>query len=381
MTRLNLGSKALRTILTLVTCSVIVVACSRETFVVLDESAAEVGVREPVLVASTRQFHDGYFGSARQSGLSYVHYDVRIPPNRDVGTVEGVTTLEVDADNRTQFVVSDAVQLENNSEFRRILRQELIARPPWEREVMVFVHGYNTDFAAGLYRTAQIRHDFNVPGVAVHYAWPSAGRALAYAYDRDSALFARDGLEELLTTLANDGHDIVLVAHSMGGAVTMETLRQLSIGNRRNVLRRITGVFLLSPDIDVDVFVAQASRLDPIPPNFLIFTSQQDRALRFSARLSGRRDRLGTLPAADQIADLDVTLIDVSDFESGMGDQFNHLTPASSPATVSILRDVAMVNLSLQDEVDNEILMLPGMLMSIRQATRIMLEPQNTQGR
>lgn len=358
------------------------VACASNSFVVLDEDAAEVGSREPVLVASTRTFGNGYFSNERSAGLNFIQYDVRIPPDREVGTVEPVTSPDRSPDINRQFVVSDAVQLESISEFRRALREELFARPPWEREVMVFVHGYNTNFADGLYRTAQIRHDFNVPGVAVHYAWPSAGRVLRYAYDRDSALFARDGLENLLTTIANDGHDIVIVAHSLGGAVTVETLRQLSIANKRSVLNRIFGVLLLSPDIDVDVFRAQAERIDPIPPNFLIFTSQQDRALRFSARLAGRPDRLGTLPAADEIADLEVTLIDVSEFDGGMGDTFNHLTPTSSPATVSILRDVAMVNLALQDEAENEILMLPGMLMSIRQARRIVLDrPPNTQGR
>ncbi len=46
---------------------------------------------------------------------------------------------------------------------------------------MVFVHGFNNTFADGLHRTAQIRHDFEIPGVAVHYAWPSAGNALGYA--------------------------------------------------------------------------------------------------------------------------------------------------------------------------------------------------------
>ena len=31
--------------------------------------------------------------------------------------------------------------------------------------------------------------------MAVHYAWPSAAEPLGYVYDRDSAIFARDGLD------------------------------------------------------------------------------------------------------------------------------------------------------------------------------------------
>ncbi len=121
-------------------------------------------------------------------------------------------------------------------------------------------------------------------------------------HDRDSALFARDGLEALLREIAAAGSNrIVLVAHSLGSSVTMEALRQLRIGGRDDVLNRISGVILMSPDLDVDLFRSQAQRVDPLPQPFVIFTSQRDRALRISAAItwstvasgqSGHRSRM-----------------------------------------------------------------------------------------
>ena len=83
---------------------------------------------------------------------------------------------------------------------KRIANEEraLAAKAPQDREVLLFVHGYNNNFAEGVYRVAQFSHDLEIPGAVVHYAWPSAAKPLGYVYDRDSALFARDGLERLI---------------------------------------------------------------------------------------------------------------------------------------------------------------------------------------
>ena len=97
-------------------------------------------------------------------------------------------------------------------------------------EAIIFVHGYNSNFAEGVYRIAQFAHDLQLPGTVVLYSWPSAAEPLGYAYDRDSALFARDGLESLIHEVAHAGAKrILLVAHSMGSGLTMEALRSAAI--------------------------------------------------------------------------------------------------------------------------------------------------------
>ena len=155
----------------------------------------------------------------------------------------------------------------------------------------------------------------------------------------------------------------------------MEALRQLRIGGRDDVLRRISGVILMSPDIDIDLFRAQALRIDPLPEPFLIFTSQRDRALRISAAITGQTSRLGNLGTVEDVADLDVTLVDISEFRSGANDGLNHFTAASSPAMIQLLRQVAAVDLSLQGDRTQNLGLLPGTVLTVRSATQIFLQP------
>jgi esterase/lipase superfamily enzyme len=89
--------------------------------------------------------------------------------------------------------------------------------------VFVFIHGYNTLFAEGLYRFAQVVHDSKATGVPVLFTWASRGKLAAYVYDNNSATAARDDLEHTLRLLlASNADQVNILAHSMGNWVTVE---------------------------------------------------------------------------------------------------------------------------------------------------------------
>ena len=347
-------------------------ACAQRADVRLVPEAAGLGASETVFVASNRVFEGGQYQDTRQEMLEFTRFAVHIPPDREMGAVRPGRRGR-DADPSTEFMATTADRL--GAEFPAALIAEAHRRGT--REVMVFIHGFNSTFGSGLYRTAQIRHDFDVPGVAVHYAWPSAGHPLGYAYDRDSALFARDGLEALLTEITDAGLNVVLIAHSLGSGVVMEVLRQLRIGGRTDILDQIDGVLLFSPDIDVDVFRTQATRIGELPQPFVIFTSQRDRALTLSARITGLRQRVGNLATPDEVAEFEVTLVDVSAFAGGVRDPLNHFAGATSPAVVQILREVTQVNNAFEADRTQQVGLLPGTILTIQNATQIMLSPVN----
>ncbi len=359
----------------LVVCLVLV-GCAGRAVVTLVPEAAQIGAIEPVLIASTRTFEDGQFTGERFEGLNYAAYDVSIPPIRTAGEVTPVRERNPRVDVERQFVVTEAEQIEGSNRFQSAVARALRDNRGGANDVMLYVHGYNVGFADGLFRTAQIQHDLNVPGVAVHYSWPSAGHPLGYAYDRDSAMFARDGLEQVLRDVAAARPDnIVVVAHSLGSSLTMEALRQLRISGRDDVLARIGGVILMSPDIDIDLFRSQAMRLDPLPQPFVIFTSERDRALRLSASITGQQNRLGNIAELEDVADLDVTLIDVSEFSGGSGDGLNHSTAVTSPAAIQLLRRLSEVNLALEGDAARQVGLLPGTVLTVRNATQVILQP------
>lgn len=348
--------------------------CAQRGRIVIDPGAASIGTVETVLVGTTRapdpQSGEPY-SRLRSLTTRYVRLDISVPPERRPGEIRW-TPDGARPDPRHEFVTTGEIRYPDAASFRRELAARLAARPPGQREAVIFVHGFNTTFAEGAYRMAQLAHDLGSPGVLVHYAWPSRGYPLAYAYDRDSALFARDGLEELIAQVAQAGAErLLIVAHSMGSLLTMDTLRQLALQDRRVLLDRIGGVVLISPDLDIDLFRAQARRIGDLPQPFVIFTSQRDRALALSARLTGKSMRLGNLTDVDALADLKVTILDITAFSSGLG----HFALGESPALIGILSRIGDINAALARERSGRTGLLPGVVLTVQNATAVILTP------
>src|SRR5690606_21964579 len=153
--------------------------------------------------------------------------------------------------------------------------------------------------------------------------------------------FARDGLIDMLHQVrAAAPRRIILMAHSMGSHLLMETLRQMAL-THDPTLAQIGGVILISPDVDVELFRQQVRTIGDLPQPFMIVTSQRVRVLALSASLTGERSRLGNLPDATEVEGLGVTLVDVSAFGQGAG----HFTAGSSPALIGLLGQMNAVNL------------------------------------
>jgi esterase/lipase superfamily enzyme len=355
----------------------LLMACTpRGEFVLIDDIpqekaalAPDSGIREAVFVGTTRQEVDGVFGFARADQAAFLRYDILVPFDREAGEVTWPKSAGR-ADPRTDFLTLDVVKFDTHGAFRKELSAAMARRD--QTDVVVYVHGFNNTLAESVYRVAQMHFDLKVPGVAVHYAWPSRGSALGYVYDRDSALFARDGLEELLHQVAQAGaRRVVIVAHSMGSVVAMETLRQSWIRKDRLVENSLGGVILISPDLDVDVFRSQANAMGSLPQPFLIFGSRRDSVLGLSSRIAGNPDRLGNLKDLSEIADLEVTYLDTAAYNEGSG----HFNLGTSPALIQLLGGIANLDAAFRAEATGRIGLLPGVVLTVRNATAVVLSP------
>lgn len=336
----------------------------------VSRTAPDAGLRT-VFVATNRAFEDQHYTAGRESEVEYTRFEVSIPPDRDVGEVSWPQGSVPDP--TTDFVVTDAGRYAGSAAFRADIRAGLQALPPEDREVVVFVHGYYNNFASGLFRIAQMAHDYDAPGLTAHFAWPSAGNPFGYVFDRESATFSRDALEEFLRDLHGAGaRRILLVGHSLGSQIIMETLRQIRISGNDAVLSSLSGVVLISPDIDVEVFQSQARAVDPLPQPFVVFTTRNDRALRLSASITGRQNRLGNLGEAEDVAEFNVLLVDVSAFRDGAGDWANHSTVITSPSLIHLFRGLPALG---QDQGDIPVDLWSGTILTVRNATQILLLP------
>jgi len=348
-------------------------ACSPRGAVTVDPAAAKVGAVEEIFVGTTRKIdpETGRFGRGRSEEERFARFAISVPPERKAGSIE-FPPKRGKPDPRKHFLTTEAEIHANAAEFGADLRQSLRALPRGKRDAVVYVHGFNNTFAEGLYRIAQLSHDLDMPGVTLHYSWPSAGNPLGYVADRDSSMFGRDGLERLLQEVSSAGAErIVIVAHSMGSALTMETLRQIAIRGDTRLKAKIDGVILISPDVDVDLFRMQAKAYGPLPQPFLIFGSDRDTLLNLSATLTGQPERLGNLSDISRVADLKVTFVDTKAFNEGTG----HFNLGDSPALLALMGRIGDVNAAFGADQRGRVGLLPGVVLTVQNATQIVLAP------
>lgn len=317
--------------------------CSSRPDPALRLAATQPPEASPVslLVATTRRPSDDpglRFGGERTLGVNFAEMTVSIPPSHQTGEIrwpQGGTPDPTSAFAATRFETVP----------RGGIRPALHAamRKNRSSHVLVFVHGYNTRFDEAAFRLAQIVHDSRANVTPVLFSWPSWGSLASYPYDRESAAISRDGLETVLRELSRDSgvSQVSILAHSMGGWLTLETLRQMAIREKR-IFPKITDIMLAAPDVDVDVALAQGRAIQAVPQKarFTLFVSADDKALNASRFLWGSRDRLGSLntqeePYKTNLAKGGIDVIDLTTTESS--DSLNHGKFASSPPVVRLI--------------------------------------------
>lgn len=332
-------------------------ACGDNRGGVLIESTARAPGASTVdmLVATTRRPTDEpgvIFGPQRAIGLNFADIAVSIPPDnaRKIGDVQWPSSPPGDP-------AKDFVTLSVRTFPLEVARADFDARVRATRghRVLIFVHGYNTRFEEAVYRFAQVTHDSGAEVTPVLFTWPSAGAALGYAYDRESANYSRDALEAVLQAVVKDPNvdQVSVLAHSLGNFVAVEALRQMAIRNH-GLSSKIKDIMLAAPDIDVDVFrrqIAEIERDDKAPP-VTLFVSQDDHALGISSLIAGNEARLGAVdpesePYKSLLSRAHVKVVDLTQFAAE--DAANH----SKFATGDVVRAIGLRLAAGQTLTDN----------------------------
>lgn len=301
---------------------------------------------ESIYVATTRNRSDNPslpYSPGRSMALNFAQFDIGIPRNHVSGMVE---TSGRTPDPARHFAAQSYRAIEGKRQFIAELDAALAQRAPKDREIVIFIHGYNNNIADSVFRSAQITHDYNIKAVSLHYAWPSGGSLPLYVLDRDSAIFGRAGLAETIEIAARTkASRVLLIGHSMGAYVVMEALRDLAMTGRRNTLERIGGVVLAAPDIDVDVFQSQVRDISTLPKPFTIVVSRRDRALGISRRLAGGHPRVGSGSDIAMLQENEIAVIDASDTDGGTHNVF-----ASSQTLMDVVNNNELMRSLLRDD-------------------------------
>jgi esterase/lipase superfamily enzyme len=180
-------------------------------------------------------------------------------------------------------------------------------------DVLIYVHGYNTTFETAALDAARLSDGIQFVGETMVFSWPSRASLLDYGYDRESAMWSRDALQQVLNGLIASpvvGH-VHVVAHSIGTMLTMEALRQLYAQLGAEAANRIGAVVFASPDIDMDGFSSSVQRIGPLAPKIIVVTAANDRALAVSRWMAGGITRVGAAETA-QLERMGIRVIDAS---------------------------------------------------------------------
>lgn len=134
--------------------------------------------RIPMLIATTRRPIDaerpGFrYGTTDANQLYWGLAQVSVPSYRV--RAEGNITRPnsgPNPDTRTEMFMNSLLPADSVRFLQRVA--EDLARTQ-SREILVFVHGYNSSFEDGAVRLAQLVADMGFDGTAVLFSWPSAG--------------------------------------------------------------------------------------------------------------------------------------------------------------------------------------------------------------
>jgi esterase/lipase superfamily enzyme len=320
----------------------ILVGCAADRNVIgIDNSQfpsayVEGATREKIFIASTREATDktgALFSERRASTVGLASVEVSIPPVHVIGKLE--RAVQMPPDPRTEFAVVDPTVYATDQAFISAVNAELAKRPKGERNLMVFVHGYNNTTSDSVLRSAQFVNDSGYEGVVMLLDWASAGKLPRYVYDLNSTLVARGLLSEINSILLlTQAENYDIFAHSMGGFLTMEAIRDAVKDNKLNSSGKLQNVVLASPDIDLDLFRTHMAVIGDNLANFYVLSSENDRTLAFSQIIAGGVPRVGAANA-EELAELGATVIDlteVDDSSSGSHSKF-----AGSPEVVQLL--------------------------------------------
>lgn len=255
------------------------------------------------------------FGDDRGETISYGTVEVSIPPGHVKGELESPLVLREQLETPEKHVVLLRVKVEDAPGYWAGLRQRLA---DGKRNILVFVHGYNTSFEEAARRTAQIAWDVEFSGVPMFYSWPSRGSVAKYPHDETNVEWAQSNLRVFLRDIALnlEADGVYLIAHSMGNRALTRAFIDLGRELPADKLALFREVVLTAPDIDADVFRRDiAPQLVAIGTSVTLYASSKDRALKASRAVHGKPragDSGGDLVVVRGMETVDASDIDTS---------------------------------------------------------------------
>lgn len=199
------------------------------------------------------------------------------------------------------------IELENLREVIRLAKDDDIKRLPpkaqaafdnlnavltqaLDKDVMVYVHGANSNVFRAAAQAAQYHHFTGRNSVVVTFAWPSTGSILQYGTDVENARRSVPVFARFIELLARhtQAKNINILAYSAGAQVAspgLALVAELAAGETREAARkrlRLGEIYYAAPDVDFKAFVEHLPRYIDLVRNVTLSVNLDDRTLAFA---------------------------------------------------------------------------------------------------
>ena len=230
---------------------------------------------------------DVYFGAER-ADLSYGNIDIGIPTRHLVGRMEEPSLLKF----QSSPDASEHITIRWNSGYTQQAFYHFLNKAidrSASKKLMIFVHGYNVEFAEAARSLGQFSNDLKFSPVLL-FSWPSQGSLAGYTVDETNVEWAQSQFLELLSGILDNtsAQEIHVVGHSMGTRLIGRGMGTLASDRPEGDMTRFREIVLIAPDIDSDVFRRDvAPRLERNNLHVTLYASSGDNALRASKAFHG----------------------------------------------------------------------------------------------
>lgn len=220
------------------------------------------------------------FGTEFDDRMHFGKRIVRIPSSHRPGELGSPLWRRLLTRVDDRITVDPATVLPADA-FTRDVRRFLGALDPSDRNVLVYIHGFNTTFDDAARRAAQLGFDLKVPGITVLYSWPSRGSVGAYLSDLSAIEASEEHIASFLvkvTAMADRGK-VHLIAHSMGNRGLLRAMHRATTQAALRSGTRFGQIFLSAPDVDAHLFRQLASVYPQVSERTTLYVADQDKAL------------------------------------------------------------------------------------------------------
>jgi esterase/lipase superfamily enzyme len=237
------------------------------------------------------------FGADIDERVHFGKRIVRIPSSHRVGELGSPLwrRLLLQVDDR---ITVDPARVMAKDAFERDVRRFLAGLDPSDRNVLVYIHGFNTGFDDAARRAAQLGFDLQVPGITVLYSWPSRGSLSGYLADLSAIEASEAQIADFLiavSALAERGK-VHIIAHSMGNRGLLRALHRATAQAALRAGTRFGQIFLSAPDIGVAAFRQLASVYPQVAERTTLYVADQDKALAALEWITEGGGRVGGAP-------------------------------------------------------------------------------------